>query len=110
MLPETEQFSEKLFAWQRGKDEFEDALAELGFESFKEIGGDYYDSSIEFYGVANDARLSEDQQRLIHSHGFIRAYVNHEDGYETHYTWPNEFAPHAGHRVLYPHKQRRVTV
>jgi hypothetical protein len=80
-------FSEQMFAYHRAESDFSDALCEAGFGAFNRIGGDDYDNSIEFYDVANDARMSEAAQRLIYDVGFGTAFVNHMDGWETHYSW-----------------------
>lgn len=80
-------FSDKMFAYYQEEMNFTDAMCEAGFGEYASISGDYYDCSIEFIKVENDARMPEAAQRLCHSAGFVKAYVNHKDGWETHYNW-----------------------
>lgn len=96
-----EPFSTTLFDYRRAESEFSDALCDAGFGDFTSIGGDDYDNSIELYGVSNEARMTEAAQRLLFDAGFSKAYVNHEDGWETHYTWSKEFAVQPGWRRRY---------
>lgn len=72
---------------------------------FERTGWDDYDNSIELYGVAIDWRMPEEIQRAIAGEGFTRAFVNHLNQWETHYTWVGEFAPAKGWRVSYPHRR-----
>ena len=95
-------FAEAMFAYWEAKSNFEDALADAGFSAFEKIGGDDYDNSIEFIRVANDARLTEHQQRIVRDAGFNKAYVNHLNGWETHYSWTEpEFKADRGWRRRY---------
>lgn len=80
------------------KTKFMAALAALGLKEFTGIRGDDYDCSIELDGVGNDVRLTEDQQRVFFEAKFARAYINHKDGWETHYSWGAEFKPARGWR------------
>jgi hypothetical protein len=96
-----------MFAYHAAQSGFEDALIEAAGDEaaqdawdYARIGGDYYDESIEIYGVANDARLNEAQQRLVFDAGFSRIWLNHKDEMETYYAWGREFAPIEGHRKL----------
>lgn len=94
-------FSHMMFAYHRATDEFETNLHDIdGFE-FETIGGDYYDTSIEFYGVPPEARLSEAAQRFIWKAGFIRCWLNHTDGWETYYVWDDgpDLREHQGFRI-----------
>jgi hypothetical protein len=50
------------------------------------IGGDYYDNSIEIYGVPADHRLTQRDSDWLKECGFSKIYVNHTDGWETHYS------------------------
>lgn len=77
-------------AFEEGRTAFNARMAELGFNDFRGIGFDYYDSSIEFYNVGNDVRLSEAVQNALIEDGFYKAFVNHQDGWETHYTWTDD--------------------
>lgn len=96
-------FAEAMFAYHETKCAFEDALMEVGFHEYGKIGGDWYDCSIEFYDVENNVRMSEAAQRIVADAGFFKAYVNHKDGWETHYSWkPGEpFKPYRGWRRRY---------
>lgn len=91
-------FARAMFDLEIWQCDFEELLAEAGFEDYDTIGHDHYDSSIEFYKVGNDARLSDKAQQIIHEAGFAKAYVNHHDGWETHYKWGEPFAAYVGWR------------
>lgn len=80
-------FSAVMFEYHRARSAFEGALVEIGFEQYAAIRGDDYDGSIEFDEVAPSARLDDTAQRLIFDAGFLRAFLNHTDGWETHYSW-----------------------
>lgn len=68
------------------KEKITDGLLEAGLEDWSEIGTDYYDNSIEIYGVAPDTRLKQEAlDWLIGGCGFSKIYVNHTDGWQTHY-------------------------
>src|SRR4051812_20351831 len=96
-------FAERMFAYHRDEMNFTDALCDAGFGDFNRISGDYYDCSIEFKQVANEAAMPEAAQRLCHAAGFCKAYVNHKDGWETHYSWnpAQPFQPSKGWRRRY---------
>lgn len=76
-----------MFDYHRAEADFSEAICEAGFGKFSRIGGDDYDNSIEFYEVSDDARMNEAAQRIVYDAGFSTAYVNHKDGWETHYNW-----------------------
>lgn len=97
------EFAEIMFEYKRKKSKFESDLYDVGFLDYEKIGGDYYDYSIEFYGVGNDVRLNAEQQKTIRDGGFVKCYLNHKDGWETHYTWGSEpaFLPKRGWRRRY---------
>lgn len=105
-LPSVEElrkpFSKVLFAYHDAETAFSDALVNAGFGDFEEIGGDDYDNSIEFHGTENVARMNEAAQRIIFDAGFSIAFVNHKDGWETHYSWSygKPFAASRGWRRL----------
>jgi hypothetical protein len=96
-------FAERMFAYHRDEMNFTDALCDADFGDYNHISGDYYDCSIEFKQVENDARMGEAAQRLCHAAGFHKAYVNHKDGWETHYSWnpAMPFKPARGWRRRY---------
>ncbi len=97
--------AEVMFAYAQAESEFGDAMVDAGFGDYTRIGGDEYDCSIEFYGVGNNARMNEAAQRLTFGAGFATAYVNHEDGWQTHYTWDHRepFKPVRGWRRYMEH-------
>lgn len=98
--------SERLFDSGHAESELEDLLTDAGVE-FERLGWDSYDWSVEIYGVAPDARLSVDAQKVLYKAGFAKAYVNHTDKWETHYRFKFDepFAESKGWRVSYPHKR-----
>lgn len=100
-------FADQWWAFQTAKSIWEDGLEDLlGYdEGFERLGTDYYDQSLEIHGATNDWRLNEAQQRYIAEAGFAKVYVNHEDGWWTHYSFrengkPKEF-PISGWRRRY---------
>lgn len=105
--PSGASIAERLYDGTAAECEIEDQLADAGVQ-FEKIGWDHYDWSLEIFDVPPDHRLSEEAQRFAHSAGFAKVYVNHTDGWETHYSLPRpgkEFAPIKGWRVSYPHKR-----
>lgn len=104
----TKSLAERLFDGRSAECELElEALLDDAGLEFKSLGWDHYDCSVEIYGVAPEARLSADAQKVVHAAGFCKAYVNHADKWETHYSFnPSEpFAESKGWRVSYPHKR-----
>jgi hypothetical protein len=96
----------RLFDATYAENELEEALSNAGI-NFEKLGWDYYDCSLEIYGVEPICRLSVDAQKVIHAAGFATVYVNHTDEWETHYTFPSgEFVEQKGWRVSYPHKRK----
>lgn len=92
-------FADAAFKFSWIKNAFEDRLQELlaPFD-YDEIGWDSYDGSLEICKVHDDARLSIEAQKFIAESGFSKVYVNHLDGWETHYGWGAEFKPQRGWR------------
>lgn len=78
--------SSRIFDGAHAECELEDRMFDAGIK-FERIGHDHYDNSLELYDVPVDHRLNEAQQRLISEAGFSKVYVNHVDGWETHYSW-----------------------
>lgn len=97
-------YSNLMLAYHSAESRFTDELLDLADDEdafdYDRVGGDSYDGSIEIYGVANDVRLNEKQQKLIFDAGFIRCWLNHKDGMETYYSWGKEFRAGDGHRKL----------
>jgi hypothetical protein len=74
----------------RLEDDLFDLLDAVGFgDSWSDWGRDYYDSSLELYGVPVEERLTEDGVKRLLGAGFSIIFVNHSDGTETHYTKAN---------------------
>jgi len=98
--------ADKIFAGECTIRQFEDDLYEAGAE-FEKSGYDSYDNSVELYDVPPDHRLPEAAQKIIHAAGFSIAYVNHTDGWETHYSVDpaKPFAVKEVWRVSYPRKR-----
>lgn len=95
-------FAELAFDFQHARANFEGDLEDAGLLDFNGIGWDYYDCSLELERVGNDVRLTEAQQRVIFDAGFAKVYVNHLDGWETHYSWHGaEFKANRGWRRRY---------
>lgn len=80
----TKSFADQWWAFEAAKDKFETALSDAGVE-YDHIGGDWYDNSLEIYGVAPDWRPSDAVQKLCLEAGFSKVYANHDDGWETHF-------------------------
>lgn len=98
--------ADAIWAYEGARDDFEMALKGAGFEigeHFQSIGWDHYDCSIEFYKANDDVRLTAEQQRIVADAGFAKAYINHKNGWETHYSWDwrEPFAVHRGWRRRY---------
>lgn len=93
-------FSDAMFIYHRAECAFDESMCEAGFGGYEKVGGDHYDNSIEFYGVDDAARMSDAAQRVVFDAGFSKAYVNHKDGWETHYSWDHRepFKPSRGWR------------
>ena len=83
-MSEKAKFSDAAYAFDSQRSDFEESLGEL--VDFERIGWDHYDNSIEIYEVPPDTRLSEVAQDFLREAGFGIAYVNHSDGWETHYS------------------------
>lgn len=97
--------AERIFDGSSARNEMEEQLEEAGV-TLDRIGHDRYDCSLEIYGVPPGERLSEAAQRVVHAAGFAKVYVNHDDKWETHYSFRDaEFKIAKGWRVSYPHKR-----
>jgi hypothetical protein len=84
------------------RDQFAVEMCERGFGCWMDFHCDDYDGSVEFNKVKNGAKLPAKAQYFLLEQGFIKAYLNHEDGSETHYTWKRSpFKPDDGWRVNY---------
>ena len=99
-------FAERLFEDPGLEGGVADSLRRAGVP-FAGLGWDDYDCSVEIDGVPAGYRLSEEAQRVVHEAGFLKAYVNHEDRWETHYNFPLDklFKASGGWRVSYPRKR-----
>ena len=82
----TKSFSDIAFEFDAAENVFEHKLIEADDKfDYSKLGWDSYDCSLEIYGVHPDYRMSEAVQKVISGEGFIVCYVNHTDGWETHY-------------------------
>lgn len=68
---------------------FEDVLIAAGLTDWDTLGCDGYDQSLEVYKVQDDNRLTPEGVDAILGLGFAKIYVNHRDGWETHYSGDN---------------------
>ncbi len=86
---------------------FMDKLRNMGL-IFDSIGSDVYNNSVELHGVENQQRLTPVMQEMIFNEGFVTAFVNHRNHWETHYNWnrQNPFVAVSGFRVSYGHKNQ----
>jgi hypothetical protein len=55
---------------------------------FERLGWDEHDNSLEIHDCTPGLRLSAEAAAFVWTNGFTTCYVNHADGWETHYT-PN---------------------
>lgn len=87
--------------FNRIEDQFETALCEAqeGLADYRR-SYDPYDGSVEFYDVPPELRFNEASQKVCHDFGFCTAFVNHLDGWETHYAVGGK-VPVDGWRVNY---------
>jgi hypothetical protein len=100
--------ADKIFEGDRIKTVLEDTLYYAGV-LFEETSFDSYDRSIELFDVPADCRLSPEAQKIIFDAGFSTAYLNHDNKWETHYTFDKfdsgKFKEVDGWRVSYPRKR-----
>ena len=90
-------FAGQAFKFSARKCDFEELLSEHVNE-YDGIGWDYYDESLEIYKVGDSVRLSETAQKFISESGFSKVYLDHIDGWRTHYSWGEVFTAHRGWR------------
>lgn len=101
-------FAEAIWAFEKAQCEFKDALDGAGLEvgeHYQRMEWDDYDVSIELCEVNDDVRLTPGQQKIIFDAGFVKIYVNHKDGWETHYSsyYPDRPCPVRGWRRRIEH-------
>lgn len=98
--------AERLFDAHHAEGELGDALEKAGVD-FERLGWDYYDTSLEIYDVPSDHRLGGEALLAISYAGFSRVFVNHQDKWETHYSFKDGVPPQEtkGWRVSYPRKR-----
>jgi hypothetical protein len=83
-------FAEDLFQATLALGKLEDGLFDivtekLGIEGFLDLTWDWYDFSVEFKNANKDLKLAPEQLEKLWELGFMRAWVCHEDGWETYY-------------------------
>ena len=83
----TTPFASAAFAFSWVESAFETALDTLigETEGFERLGWDEYDNSLELHECTPGLRLSAEAAQYIWDNGFSICYVNHTDGWETHY-------------------------
>lgn len=97
--------AEIIFEGEHAQSVIEDELIALDIQ-FEDTSYDNYDNSMELYDVPNECRLSVEAQKLLFDAGFSKIYLNHNDKWETHYTFQlGEFREVKGWRVSYPSKR-----
>lgn len=94
--------ADRLYAGSSAENELEQLLSDVGVP-FEGLGWDSYDGSVEINDVPPDYRLTTEAIAVIKDAGFIKAYINHTDKWETHYNAIGKWKPW---RVSYPHKRR----
>lgn len=100
--------AQRLFDATFAESDLAHLLESVGIEC-ERTGWDYYDCSLEMYECHPDVRLNEKQQRAIFDAGFMICFVNHNDGWETHYSWGKEFKVRRGWRRRWVHDPAATT-
>lgn len=101
IMRESVDLAEAYHSYHRKESDFEDKFYEICPFEYERFGCDDYDGSIEFYEVADDARLNEAACKLLAEEGFVKCYVNHKNKWETQYSALPETK---SWRVSYSHK------
>lgn len=101
-----ERLFEAHFQIGSAEEELSELLENAGVP-FDDIGWDWYDCSLELVKVTSEYRLSAEAQKIIYDAGFQKAYINHTDSWETHYSFnlKEPFKEVDGWRVSYPGKR-----
>lgn len=96
-------FASQWWEFQTVKSVWEDGFCDLlaDGEDYERLGTDSYDCSLEIIGATADWRLSSAQQNYLSESGFSIVYINHNDGWETHYTLHRGGLPVRGWRRRY---------
>lgn len=80
-------FAQEWWDFRERQSEWEEGLYDLiGEFDFDKLGTDGYDCSLEIYKASDDLRLSAEAQAYCRDAGFGKVYVNHKDGWQTHYS------------------------
>jgi len=98
-------FAQEWWDFNSNKSGWEDKFLDLlsGDQEFDDFATDSYDSSITIINASNNWRLSINQQKYLYDSGFIRIYVKHSDGWDTHYRiLPNGSMSKGWRRKYYP--------
>ncbi len=96
---EKRSLAERMFDGSFAEGDVEEKLLDAGLDFLVDLGWDWYDCSLEIDSTPNDFRLSPEVQKIIFDCGFGKAYLNHLDKSETHYTWGREFKAVEGWRT-----------
>lgn len=80
-------FAQQWWDFDHAKCAWEDSLDDRLPENaeYDRLRSDSYDGSLEIDGAINDLRLEASVQQFIRDAGFHKVYVNHQDGWQTHY-------------------------
>jgi len=97
----SERIADRLYNGTAAESELEELLDDAGV-IYEKTGWDYYDDSVEIYGVPPESRLEQSTLKQLRAAGFMKAYVNHTDGWETHYN----LMTGVPWRVSYPDKRK----
>lgn len=92
-------FAETAFAFTDAEREFEHDLTDIQDFNYGSLGWDYYDTSLEFISVANDVELTKEALKYLEDNGFYKVYVNHKNGWETHYQLHGDDKNRVGYRT-----------
>lgn len=79
-------FSEEYYKFSALQDEFEESLYAICPLEYIRMWCDYYDNSIEFKDLQPEERLNAEACKYLHDNGFSICFLNHSDGWETHYS------------------------
>lgn len=98
-----EVFAEKWWQFLRDQSKWEDGFCDLlrDGDDYHHMSTDDYDMSVEIKQATDDLRLSAEMQQYLWDAGFGKVYVNHKDGWETHYSFFRETPPVRGWRRRY---------
>lgn len=68
----------------------------IGGDSYDDIGWDHYDTSLEIHKADNHLALTDEAQTVLFEDGFMKIYINHQDGFNTLYSFRESPPPVKG--------------